>query len=115
MIGERAGGQVEARVQALCARLDEKKRHAPLPRLAWKPGFDRAAYERQIERVLGYIRAGDIFQANFTMRYLALRPQDLDTQALYLRAPAGKPSPFRQPILIAAPSLRCSAHRPNAS
>ena len=94
MIGERAGGQLDARVQALCARLDQKRRHAPLPHLAWQPDFDRAAYRRQIERVLGYIRAGDIFQANFTMRYLALRPQDLDTAALYLALRRASPAPF---------------------
>ncbi|MGL3819967.1 aminodeoxychorismate synthase component I [Sphingopyxis sp. R3-92] len=44
----------------------------PDPASAWiggvKPRIDRADYEAAVERVLGLIRAGDIYQANLTFR-----------------------------------------------
>jgi para-aminobenzoate synthetase component I len=94
MLGERAGARLDARVQTLCARLDRQRPRPPLPGLAWQPDFDRASYKLQIERVLGYIRAGDIFQANFTTRHLAPRPRNLDTAALYLALRQASPAPF---------------------
>jgi para-aminobenzoate synthetase component 1 len=66
----------------------------PPPKLAWRPELDRADYVRAVARVLEYIRAGDIFQANFTMRHLAERPPGLDPLALHLALRARSPAPF---------------------
>lgn len=61
---------------------------------AWRPELTRADYEARVGRVLEYIRAGDIFQANFTMRFLAPRPPRLRAAELYLRLRAESPAPF---------------------
>ena len=64
------------------------------PALAWTPDLGRPAYEARVGRVLEYIRAGDIFQANFTTRYLAPRPAGLSAAEIYLRLRALSPAPF---------------------
>ena len=54
--------------------------------------FDRATYLATIGRVLEYIAAGDIFQANLSQRFISRgRPEPLD---LYLRLKARSPAPF---------------------
>ena len=60
----------------------------------WRPELTRADYENRVARVLDYIRAGDIFQANFTTRYLARRPPGLRAADLYRRLRAVTPAPF---------------------
>ncbi|MGQ9366437.1 aminodeoxychorismate synthase component I [Azospirillum sp. ST 5-10] len=68
---------------------------APPPAPArWRGELARAAYRERVERVLEYIRAGDIYQANFTQRFLADRPAGLDAYALYERLRALNPAPF---------------------
>jgi para-aminobenzoate synthetase component 1 len=48
----------------------------------------------QVARILEYIRAGDIYQANFTQRWIAPRPADLDAFALYRRLRSLSPAPY---------------------
>ncbi|WP_377806815.1 aminodeoxychorismate synthase component I [Azospirillum sp. A29] len=60
----------------------------------WRPEIERDEYCRRVERVLEYIRAGDIFQANFTGRFLADRPAGLSVLDLYRRLLARSPAPF---------------------
>jgi para-aminobenzoate synthetase component 1 len=95
MLGERAGAPAEARAAALQARLAQPKPPSRLPPpLDWHADVDRAAYRQQIERVLAYIYAGDIFQANFTTRFQTPRPPKLDTTDLYLALRQASPAPF---------------------
>ncbi|WP_250460844.1 aminodeoxychorismate synthase component I [Microbulbifer litoralis] len=63
--------------------------------------FDGAGYRAAVDRVLEYIRAGDIYQANFTQRfsasfegdtlaaYLALRDRAAGPFSAYMRLPEG--------------------------
>ncbi|PGH55758.1 aminodeoxychorismate synthase, component I [Azospirillum palustre] len=60
----------------------------------WRPEIERNEYCRRVEQVLEYIRAGDIFQANFTGRFLADRPAGLSVLDLYRRLLARSPAPF---------------------
>ena len=56
--------------------------------------FTRAAYERAVARIVGYIHAGDIFQANLSQRFettLAATGAEYD---LYLRLRDESPAPF---------------------
>ncbi|ABS63183.1 para-aminobenzoate synthase, subunit I [Parvibaculum lavamentivorans DS-1] len=56
--------------------------------------FSRQAYEKAVSRVIDYIHAGDIFQANLSQRFEArLSPED-DAYSLYLRLRAASPAPF---------------------
>jgi para-aminobenzoate synthetase component 1 len=61
---------------------------------AWTEELPRAEYERRVARVLDYIRAGDIFQANFTGRHLLPRPPGLAAADLFLALRGASPQPF---------------------
>ncbi|WP_334078896.1 aminodeoxychorismate synthase component I [Microbulbifer sp. M83] len=54
--------------------------------------FSRDDYCRRIERILDYIRAGDIYQANFTQRFTA--PFEGDPLAAYLALRSQVAGPF---------------------
>ncbi len=84
------------RAQQTLALLDRvpSRPHRPVPPLVWTPDLDRAGYEDRVRRVLDYIRAGDIFQANLTLRHLATRPPGIPAAELYLRLRAATPAPF---------------------
>ncbi len=56
--------------------------------------FTRGAYEASVRRVIDYILAGDIFQANLSQRFLAELPDGLDPFGLYLRLRQRNPAPF---------------------
>lgn len=53
--------------------------------------FSQSQYEAQVSRVLQYIRAGDIYQANFTQRFFADYDGDPLTAYLALRTVAAGP------------------------
>ncbi len=56
--------------------------------------FTRHAYEAAVKRVIDYIRAGDIFQANLSQRFRAVLPEGLTSFELYRRLRRCNPAPF---------------------
>ncbi len=87
----------EARARALAARLAA----APDPpavdwaiKGAWRTETARPAFEATVARTVEYIRAGDIFQANLSQRFLAPLPVALAPFMLYRRLKAIAPAPF---------------------
>ncbi len=62
--------------------------------LAWRSNFTRQAYERAVETVRDYIRAGDIYQANIAQRFTADLPAGFDPFALYRRLRETNPATF---------------------
>lgn len=72
----------------------------PLPALDWSARGDwraettRPAFEAMIARVVEYIRAGDIFQANMSQRFIAAMPPGLVPCMLYRRLRHLSPAPF---------------------
>ncbi len=92
--------------QAWLAAPDDRRAHAALSRLAhppdrpappplhWAAATSRATHLARVEQTLGYIQAGDIYQANIAARFEAARPADLDPAALYLALRAKNPAPF---------------------
>ncbi len=101
---KRRSRRAAARAQAVLARLpavgEEIANIDWSVRGQWQAERPRAAVERAIARVIDYIQAGDIFQANLTQRMLAERPLGLDDAMLYRRLRAISPAPF-------AALLRC--------
>lgn len=51
--------------------------------LQWSTGKDDEAYKKDIQRVIDYIYAGDIFQANLSRRFTAALPKNFDAFAHY--------------------------------
>ena len=62
--------------------------------MTWQPEMSRREVETAIRRVIDYIHAGDIFQANYTQRFTAARPLGLDEVALYQRLVEADYAPF---------------------
>ncbi|CAK0744574.1 Aminodeoxychorismate synthase component 1 [uncultured Gammaproteobacteria bacterium] len=60
----------------------------------WTPDLTPDQYRQRVERILAYIRAGDIFQANLTHGFSAHRPNTLTPFDLYRRLRCLSPAPF---------------------
>ncbi len=86
-----------ARADGLARRLTDL---GALPPVDWRAGSSWTAdrspddHAAQVGRVLDYIRAGDIYQANFTQRWVATRPAGLDSLTLYRRLRELSPAPY---------------------
>jgi para-aminobenzoate synthetase component 1 len=86
-----------ARAQAMARRITQAPSLGPIDWTAigsWTPDMSRAEFEAMVARVIDYIRAGDIFQANVAQRLLADLPDGLTPFMLYRRLRALLPSPF---------------------
>src|SRR6202012_1347771 len=67
----------EERASSMAARLTDAGDLAPVDwsgDFAWTPDWQPDAYRAKVERIRDYIRAGDIYQANFTQRWTGARP-----------------------------------------
>jgi para-aminobenzoate synthetase component 1 len=95
LIAERppAKSRVDSAVQRIATA-------SALPRLDWTAEAQWAAdrspedYAANVRRVLDYILAGDIYQANFTQRWIAPRPSGLGGFELYRRLRSLSPAPY---------------------
>ena len=67
----------------------------------WTPDWSRADYEARVRRVLDYIRAGDIFQANLAQRFTAPRPAGMTPFGLFRRLCRINPAPFAAFLSVA--------------
>ncbi|MDF2997385.1 MAG: para-aminobenzoate synthase, subunit [Xanthobacteraceae bacterium] len=89
--------QARARERLLTVTTRLKGEPAPLDDAviepAWTSNFTAEAYETAVARVIEYIRAGDIFQANFTQQFRATIGE-VDPLALYDRLRRANPATF---------------------
>jgi para-aminobenzoate synthetase component 1 len=63
-------------------------------RCIWRAELSRASYEERVTEILRYIRAGDIFQANFTTRFLTQRPVGVSPAAIHYALRTTGQAPF---------------------
>ncbi|MBT9291923.1 aminodeoxychorismate synthase component I [Prosthecodimorpha staleyi] len=94
---EARAARAEARAADFAARLARPGAPPEGPgtaTLAWMSNFTRADYETAVARVVEWIRAGDIFQANLAQRFAARLPEDFDPLAFYLRLRHVNPATF---------------------
>ncbi|MFG1359291.1 aminodeoxychorismate synthase component I [Xanthobacter pseudotagetidis] len=92
----------QERARARAQWLHDRLAGAPAvpPRPDWRargrfiPEQPRAEVEQATARVIEYIQAGDIFQANLTHRMRAAVPEGLSDLELYLRLREESPAPF---------------------
>jgi para-aminobenzoate synthetase component I len=59
-----------------------------------RPDLDRARHEAGVRRIIDYILAGDIYQANLTQRFSATLPPEADPFSLYCALRRRNPAPF---------------------
>jgi para-aminobenzoate synthetase component 1 len=86
--------RAERRAQALLGRLNAPPPPLPPPpALDFRAAIPRGVHEARTARIIAYIEAGDIFQANLTARFLAPRA-GAHPAALHLALRAANPAPF---------------------
>ncbi|EKD54803.1 MAG: hypothetical protein ACD_60C00043G0004 [uncultured bacterium] len=56
--------------------------------------FTKETYQDAVKKVINYILAGDIFEANISQRFHALLPKNADPFSLYRKLRALNPAPF---------------------
>lgn len=62
--------------------------------LQWQSQFKEKTYKKAIQKVIDYIRAGDIFQANLSQRFEAALPNDFGAFEHYRILRRVNPAPF---------------------
>jgi para-aminobenzoate synthetase component I len=89
----RARDRAEQVLEALSTTAEpvDSEPHAPLE---FRSSMDRGAFERAVARVVEYVLAGDVFQANIARRIAARLPRDFDRFAFYQRLRRENPAPF---------------------
>ncbi len=105
--------EAEDRARRMAVRLSvppPEQSAGPAP-MRWRSELSRPDYLDRVGRVLEYIRAGDIYQANFTQRFLADARSDTDAYALYERLRRFSPAPFAA-FLNCGPRLRLAGASP---
>ena len=84
-----------ARIAAVRRRIAEPVDLPSDPvRVTPKSDVERAPYEGRVRRVIDYILAGDIYQANISQRFSATLPPGADAFALYCALRKRNPAPF---------------------
>ena len=66
----------------------------PVAGALWHPEISRADYEAKAKQIIDYVRAGDIFQANLTQRFLCTKPANLKPFDVYRRLRQESPAPY---------------------
>jgi para-aminobenzoate synthetase component I len=89
-----AFGDQAARAEAALARLQTASGGAVVPRLEWRAAVSREAHMARVKRVLEYIRAGDIYQANVTVPFVTARRDGVRAADIFAALRGGNPAPF---------------------
>lgn len=81
----------------------------PVP-MNWVSNFTESEYKEEVQRVIDYITAGDIFQANLSQRFDTNLPKDFDSYAHYAHMRQVNPAPFS--CYMNAGSIKISSASP---
>jgi para-aminobenzoate synthetase component 1 len=89
---ERAAQRADEMLALLAARPAQTKKD--LKSVDWNADLSPELYRERVGRILDYIKAGDIFQANFTTGFHADRPDGITPLDIHLALRAKNPAPF---------------------
>jgi para-aminobenzoate synthetase component 1 len=98
--GEDRTIRAQARAKALVNALGTEPLPPPLcatsyqPRSVWTAETSRADHEARVGKILDAVRAGDIYQANLTQRFLAELPPGAAAFDIYRSLAGQSPAPF---------------------
>jgi len=87
----------EQRARQLANQIALAPATLPMPTISnslWRPELSRDGYLAKAKRILEYVRAGDIFQANLTQRFICTKPDGLRPFDLYRRLRQESPAPY---------------------
>ena len=100
----------ESKFDILNARLNNFKFHvANTHKPDWQRQKTRAEYKDDVQTVINYIKAGDVFQVNLSQKFTAALPDYFNVYAHYLRLRKINPAPFSAFFKIAGMSLSSSS------
>ena len=63
-------------------------------RIKWKSEISKNDYKGKVKKIIKYINDGDIFQANFTHKFIAYKPYNLSEYVFYLNFRKKTQTPF---------------------
>jgi para-aminobenzoate synthetase component 1 len=84
---------------------------APMSPMPWSADLSAEAYAAQVARIVEHIRAGDLYQANFTSSHRMPRPDGATAAAIYRALRALSPAPFAA-FLGCGPDLAIASASP---
>ncbi len=93
----------------ITARLQAVPPQPPMPPLNWTAEMDREHYRERHERLRRYIAAGDVYQANLTLRFTAPRPPGVNLAAMHHVLRRLSPAPFAACLDGSAFGLACAS------
>ncbi len=102
--------EAEGKLERLNAKLNNFKYNVPNShRPEWQRLKSRAEYKNDIQTVIDYIHAGDIFQVNLTQKFTADLPEYFNAYSHYLELRQVNPAPFSAYLHIADVTLSSSS------
>lgn len=90
-------------------KLSSSKVFSSVPAIDWKEEMQPDEYKRRHEKLRSYIAAGDLYQANLTMRFTAPSPEAFELSALYVYLRQRSPAPFSACLLGDGFGLACAS------
>ncbi len=112
---DRQEARAQARLDVVARWLEAPSASAPSiagwarSDMLWRSNFSRETYMAAVERVKGYILAGDIYQANIAQRFAASLPADFQHWPFYRRLRQANPAPFAAFLSFGVLSLASSS------
>lgn len=99
----------EEDLEEVAACLNRGGESPSLPPLSWQAELDQHSYAQRHEALRAYIAAGDVYQANLTVRFSAPRPAELNLPALYRQLRHLSPAPFAAYLDYGEGALACAS------
>jgi para-aminobenzoate synthetase component 1 len=102
------------RAQAILERLQRPvtaPQARPVSPTAWRAELSALAHQERVAQLLEHIRAGDIYQANFTARHLLPRPPGVAASDIFRSLRDASPAPFGA-YLACGPRLTIASASP---
>ncbi len=93
-------------------RLDVQNAPKPVAlaaNLTWRNEISKMTYLKAVRDILDFIRAGDIYQANFAQTFVADLPQYTDTFHVYLSIRKSNEAPFSAYASFGERSIACTS------
>ncbi len=81
----------------------------PSKDLIWQSEISKADYLKAVHKILDFIRAGDIYQVNFSQSFTTSLPQNTDAFHIYQSIRKSNPSPFSSYAIFDDRRIACTS------